>query len=95
MKVIDILPQSSTQIVNEEQLINKMKTVDWNYEFNNNSAQQSKSAKEVDVIENLVYQLWKQKPDKAINIWNKYCPDTPTGEIVTPSFILRFQAQGK
>jgi hypothetical protein len=95
MKVIDILPKGAAQNVNEEQLISKMKSVDWNYEFNTNLSKLAKASKEIDVIENLVYQLWKQKPDRAINIWNTFCPDTPNNEIVTPSFLMRFQALGK
>lgn len=103
MKVIDILPEQAAQHINENQLISRMKSVDWNYEFDTSIFRQSKMAKEVDLIESLIYQLWKQKPERALQIWNTHCPlhdspyglNSPDNEIVTPSFLMRRQALEK
>ena len=92
MKVFEIL-RNDVKVLTEQQVIDRMKRFDWMYEFSDNAAQLSAGNRELELIENMVYQLWKINPDKTVQLWNTHCPDTPTDKTIVPSFILRLKAQ--
>lgn len=94
MKVFEVLRNDVTQVT-EDQVVDRLKSFDWRYEFSNDFRRISSGQRELELIENMVYRLWKTSPQKAVDLWNTYCPDVPANRAVTPSFILRLQSQDK
>lgn len=92
MKVFEVL-RSDVTPVTEEQIINRLKGLDWRYEFSDDFRRIARGQREVEIVENMVYQLWKTKPDRAVQIWNENCPFVPEDKTVVPTFIFRLQAQ--
>lgn len=91
MKVFEIL-RSDIPALTEEQIIGRLKTFDWKYEFSEDSRRVMKGERELEVLENIVYRLWKTNPDRAVQIWNEHSPGSARSTTV-PSFIFRLQAQ--
>lgn len=92
MKVFEILRNDVKQ-VNEAQVLERMKNFDWKYEFSDNVSRITWGNRELEIIENMVYQLWKKAPDRAVQIWNDNSGEGLQGNTITPSFILRLQSQ--
>ena len=91
MKVFEIL-RNDIKSVNEAQVITALKAFNWSYEFSENISKITKGNKELELLENQVYQFWKSYPKEAITAWNKYSYGVDDSETV-PSFIFRLQAQ--
>jgi len=94
MKVFEIL-RDDVQKVTEQQVIDRMVAFDWKYEFSDNVSRMAWGQRELELIENQVYQLWKQNPARAVELWNTHSPGAPEDKSVEPSFIFRLQAQEK
>ena len=94
MKVFEIL-QRDVAILSESQVAERLQSMDWEYEFSDDTRRYSRGQKNLELIENAIYQLWKTKPETAISLWARYCPSSMKNESVTPSFIFRLQAQEK
>ena len=92
MKVFEVL-RNDVQPVTEEQVIARLKAFDWRYEFSDDFRRLAHGQREMEILENLVYRLWKQNPENAVHIWNEHCPYVPEDRDVTPSFIFRLQSQ--
>jgi hypothetical protein len=92
MKVFEIL-RNDTPAATEQQIIERMKGFDWKYEFAEDDRRVKRGQKELELLENLVYQFWKINPDRAVQIWNTYSPGLSEANTVVPSFIFRLQAQ--
>lgn len=90
MKVFEILREDIAN-VSEEQVAARLKAFNWKYEFADDFRKQARGEQEMQVLENMVYQLWKNKPERAVKLWNESCPGADAG--TTPSFIFRLQAQ--
>lgn len=91
MKVFEIL--RDVQNVTEQQIIDRMSKFDWKYEFSDNIYRMATGRRELELIENQIYQLWKQNPNRAAEIWNEYSPEGQENKSIQPSFIFRLQAQ--
>ena len=91
MRVFEILRSDSVSW-SEEELTSRLKKFDWSYEYR---IDQKKALRELELIENAVYNLWKANPDKAIKLWNENTPFSSIDKTITPSFIFRLQAQDK
>jgi CRISPR/Cas system-associated protein Csm6 len=91
MKVFEIL-RNDVKLVSEQQVAERLKNFDWKYEFSDDTSRMVRGEREMQVLENIVYQFWKTNPDKAVALWNKYQPGVTNPDIV-PSFIFRLQAQ--
>lgn len=94
MKVFDILRKES-QSLTEGQIINRLKTFDWKYEFSDNVSRMARGQLEHELIENMVYQFWKKNPDRAIAIWNEHSEERASDKTTVPSFILRLASKDK
>lgn len=93
MKVSEVL-QDEVVPVTEEQVVARLKTADWRYEFSDDFRRISSGQREMQVIESMVFRFWKQNPDRAIAMWNEHCPFTKDVDKATvPSFIYRLQSQ--
>jgi len=92
MKVFEIL-RNDTPAVTEQQIIDRLKNFDWKYEFSEDTRTVQKGEKELEILENMVYRLWKTNPDRAIQIWTEHAPGYSGQTKVVPSFIFRLQAQ--
>ena len=92
MKVFEVL-RTDIAPVAEKSLISRLKSFDWKYEFSNDFMKRAVCEREMESLENQIYQLWKQNPDRAVELWNKYCPYVPEDKNITPSFIFRLQSQ--
>lgn len=92
MKVFEIL-SDNTKSVTEQDVIDRMKNFDWKYEFSDNVSRIAWGNRELELIENLVFGLWKQSPDRAVEIWNELSPASPTDKTIVPSFLLRLKNQ--
>jgi hypothetical protein len=90
MKLFEVLRKDLTPL-SERELVARLRDFDWKYEFSNNSRVQAKGQRELELLENQVYQLWKQEPEKAVALWHAHCPWAAKG--TTPSFIMRLEAQ--
>ncbi len=90
MKVFEVLRKDLTPLP-EQELISRLSNFDWKYEFSTSSTEQLRGERELQLLENQVYQLWKQSPERALNLWEEYCPWAPKGAV--PSFIMRLEAQ--
>lgn len=92
MKVFEVL-RSDVSPVTEDQVIARLKNVDWRYEFSDDFRRISRGQRDMELVENLVYHLWKIKPERAVQIWNENCPFVPVDKTTVPTFILRLQTQ--
>ncbi len=92
MKVFEILRNDITAIT-EQQIIDRLKAFDWKYEFSEDSRKVQKGEKELEILENLIYRLWKTSPEKAVKIWNENTPGFSGQTTIVPSFIFRLQSQ--
>jgi CRISPR/Cas system-associated protein Csm6 len=89
MKVFEILQTK----VNEETLTARLKGFDWKYEFADDVRRQNRGHQAMIQLEAMVYEFWKQNPERACELWVKHSPFGRPG--VTPSFILRLEQEGK
>lgn len=94
MKVFEIL-RDDIKSVTAEQLIQRMKRFDWKFEYSEQVVDTAKCLREMELIENMAYQLWKKEPETAVQIWYEHSGSAPTDKTVVPSFIVRLQAQEK
>jgi hypothetical protein len=94
MKVFELL-RPEVQEVTEQQVIARIKDYDWKSEFSDDVSRITWGMRELELIENMVYQVYKKSPDNAINIWNEYSPEGTGDKSIVPSFILRLQSQDK
>jgi hypothetical protein len=94
MKVFEIL-RDDIKSVTEEQIVERMQRFDWKYEFSDDVSRIATGLREMELIENMVYQFWKQNPEKAVSIWWEHSDGAPEDRTIVPSFILRLQAQEK
>ena len=92
MKVFELL-RSDIKVVSEEQIVERMKRFDWKYEFAEDISRIAWGNRELEIIENMIYQMWKASPDKAVALWNEHGQGTPADKTVVPSFIFRLEAQ--
>ena len=92
MKVFEIL-RNDVKVVSEQEVIDRIKSFDWNYEFAEDFSRLTWGMRELELIENMVYRLWKTTPDRAVQLWNEMTPESPADKTTVPSFILRLQAQ--
>lgn len=92
MKVFEIL-RSDIKNISESDIKERMKKFNWNYEFQEDSRSMGKSIKELELIENMIYQLWKKDPENAVKLWNENSPYSAQDKNTVPSFIFRLQAQ--
>jgi hypothetical protein len=89
MKVFELL-REDVKAVTEEQVVARMKGFNWKYEFLDDPRKVMYGTRELELIENMVYRLWKQDADIAMKVWHENCPSSHG---VIPSFIYRLQAQ--
>lgn len=94
MKVFEIL-RPEAQEVTEQQVIARIKNFDWKSEFSEDVSRITWGMRELELIENMVYQVYKKNPETAINIWNEYSPEGTGDKSIIPSFILRLESQDK
>jgi hypothetical protein len=94
MKVFEIL-RDDVKSGTEEQIVERMQRFDWKYEFSDDVSRIATGLREMELIENMVYQFWKQNPDKAVALWWEHSDAAPSDRTIVPSFILRLQAQQK
>lgn len=92
MKVFEIL-RRDVKCVTEEEIKERMSRFNWHYEFSEDVTKLAAGMRELELIENMIYQLWKTNPEKAIQLWNTLSPDSPADKTVVPSFIFRLQNQ--
>lgn len=91
MRVFELLRDDITA-PSDAELVSMLKTVNWNYEFDDNERVRTRGAKMMEQIENSVYQAFKVNPDKTLNIWKTFCPwAKKLDESIIPDFIQRFQ----
>lgn len=90
MKLFEVLQKNVTPL-SEQELKARLADFDWKYEFATSSYHQQRGRRELELLENQVYSLWKQDPERAISLWQEYCPWAVAGSV--PSFILRLEAQ--
>jgi hypothetical protein len=91
MRVFEILHQDIKQI-SEQEIAERIRKFDWKYEFSDDARRISRASRELELIENMVYQLWKKDEDSAIRVWNENAPGV-TDKKSIPSFIFRLESQ--
>lgn len=94
MKVFEIL-RDDVRSVTAEQVEEKLKGFDWKYEYSDDVTRIAVGNRELELIENQVYRIWKESADVAVSMWWRHSPGgAPHGDAtVVPSFILRLQEQ--
>lgn len=92
MLVLEVLCKE-VKPVSEQEVIKRLSAFDWGYEFADDFRRISNGQRELQIIENIVYQLWKINPDKAVQLWNEFCPYVCEDKMTTPSFIFKLQWQ--
>ena len=92
MKVFEILYKHEIAI-SEEDVANRLKSFDWQYEFSPDLSKIAIGNKQLELLENMVYQIWKKDPVKAVTLWYANTPVGTSDASVVPSFILRLAAQ--
>jgi len=92
MKVFEILRNDITAVT-EQQIIDRLKAFNWKYEFSESASVVQKGEKELELLENMIYRLWKTNPEKAVQIWSEHAPGYSGQTTVVPSFIFRLQSQ--
>lgn len=90
MKVFEVLQKDAVSLP-EGELEERLSRFDWKYEFADSSYQRAKGQRELELLENQVYQLWKRQPERALELWQAHCPWSVVG--ATPSFIRRLEVQ--
>ena len=93
MKVFEILRNDASPI-SEQEVVRRLRTFDWSYEFSGDTHRYRSGARQLELLENMVYELWKIDKDVAVRAWNDNAPDVQD-KTATPSFIFRLEAQGK
>lgn len=88
MKVSEIL-NGDLPVFNEEEIADKLRKFDWKYEFSDDLRRVAMGNKQLEILENQIYQLWKNNPDKAVHIWNVNSQQSHEDKTIIPSFILR------
>ena len=68
MKVFEIL-RDDVKTVTEEEIVERLRRFDWKFEFSEDVSSITAGFLEMELIENMVYQFWKQNPDRAIALW--------------------------
>lgn len=91
MRVFEILRKDVKQ-VSEQEIADRMARFDWKYEFSDDARKVERGARELELIENMIYQLWKKDKDAAIKVWNENAPGVQDKSTI-PSFIFRLEAQ--
>lgn len=95
MKVFEII-KNIPKSVTADEVEEKLKNFDWKYEFSDDVARCAVGHRELELIENLVYRLWKTDESVALNLWWKYSGGNPHGDVtIVPSFIIRLQEQNR
>ena len=94
MKVFEIL-HGDIANVSEEQIVNRLKKLDWKYEFSDDFYRASIGKREMELVENMVYRFWKKEPERAVAVWWENSPISPSDKTVVPSFILALGSQDK
>ena len=89
MKVFEILHGGP---VAADDLATRIRAFDWNCEFSDDLSRFTASRKELGILENQVYQLWKIDPELAVRAWNENVPHPTSDVTATPSFIFRLEA---
>ncbi len=89
MKVFEIL-RTDVGNFSDQEIISRLKSFDWGYEFKPHN---KKALRELELLENIIYQKWKKNPEQAIKLWNENTPYAPEDKTITPSFIFRLQSQ--
>lgn len=92
MKVFEILYGAVPQIT-EEDIANRLRNFDWKYEYSDDLTRIASGNKQLELLENMVYQLWKKEPEKAMRLWNENTPLATPDISVVPSFIFRLANQ--
>ena len=92
MKVFEIL-RNDVAVVTEDAVVERMKRFDWKYEFSDDVTKLAWGQRELELIENMVYQLWKKEPEKTVAMWNTKSPEGSEDKTIVPSFIIRLQEQ--
>lgn len=91
MRVFEIL-RTDVAAPSDSELASLLKTVNWNYDFDDNDRVRIRGAKVMEQVENSVYQAFKVNPEKTLATWRKFCPwAKKLDESVIPDFIQRFQ----
>lgn len=94
MKVFELL-NNNLEEISEQQVVDRMKSFDWKYEFSDDVSKITWGNRELQLIESMVYKLYKKQPDKAVAIWNQMSPAAPADKTIVPSFIIRLAATDK
>lgn len=92
MKVFEILHGVIPQL-SEEDIIKRLQNFDWKYEYSDDLSHIARSNKQLELLENLIYKMWKSNPDRAVFIWNTNTPLATEDVTVVPSFIYRLASQ--
>lgn len=90
MKLFEVLRKDLTPL-SERELVARLRDFDWKYEFSQNGKQYKRAEAELELLENQVYLLWKQNPERALALWDAHCPWSAKGGV--PSFIMRLESQ--
>jgi hypothetical protein len=73
----------------EEVVADRIKNADWMYEFCDDTRRQERGQLEMDRLESMVFEYWKQNPEKAVELWNTLSPVGARDKKMVPSFIVR------
>lgn len=73
----------------EETIAERIRKADWMYEFSDDERRQERGEREMSKLESMVFEYWKQNPDKAVELWNTLSPVGARDKKMVPSFILR------
>jgi len=92
MKVSEVLSTENPQVT-EEQVLGRLTKIDWRYEFSDDFRRISSGQRDMEILENMVYEFWKTNPERAVELWNGHCPFVPADKTSTPVFILRRQLE--
>ena len=92
MKLFELFG-TTAPIVTEELLIEKINEFDWAYEFSESEWRQRQGQKNLEELERMVFNFWKEKPNEAIKLWNNNAPCGIRDSSVVPEFIVRMSLQ--
>lgn len=94
MKVFEILREDSLNgEPTEGDIVKRLRGFDWMYEFYDNERKAQFWSRELELIENMVYRMWKKDPERAVKLWNENIPTAPEDKTTPPSFLFRLEAQ--
>jgi hypothetical protein len=88
---VNIFQQQAQLPLTEELIIDRIKTADWKYEFSDDERRMRKGHQAMERLEGMVFEYWKENPDKAVELWNTYSPAKAPKKDIVPSFIFRMQ----